>query len=935
MHDAPAAGSAKRGRSQHDTEFTFFRELGMPSLKDEVVFVELCAGSGILSATAEEHGFFPFPVDHDRNRHQSFTQIFSLDLTEDKAWTFLDLLRESATVVAWHLGLPCGTCSRAREIPINEYDAGPPPLRNEQYPMGVPWMNARDAAKVRQANHLYERACQFVLQLLFMLHVVTIENPTDSWLWTLPCVAALYQYCFFVNFHACMFGGKRKKRTSLLTNETRFQALPRFCDESHEHAAWGLDETGTFNTAHEAQYPKGLCEEYCKILVDINNSNSSSPSTQETTPVVNDGTHFRAHVQPRGRKIKQLVPEFLRVVSLVLPNLPSVNGKKLLTQPLFDIPAGSKLLRSEAKQGSYLCVFGIFHSIQQFVMASQQLLHPFDSFVNLPDILLQCMFDVLTLGPIEIAKLRLSKIQSWRRRREELEKAEREVHGRIPQHMKLLVQDKQFLLFEQLAEEIGWPDKTLHHEMRTGFKLVGQGTPSNVFKPEVKLAKFDEQELMRQSKFLRPLILGKVKNAGLPEYGKELNDITRGEADSKGWLKGPLDEESLRKEVGDHWLPVERFAVGQRNKLRPIDNFSSNKVNEAWTSPEKLDLQALDHMIWLIGVFYKCAVDKRVVDLSLSDGRQLQGPVHDDWHRCSNECLLTTLDLKDAYKHLGVHESDRNKAVVTLKSDVHGGVDCYAMNCLPFGAASSVHNFNRVARLLWAIGVVELRLPWVNYFDDYPLMTPSSISTSTVSAAKSMMHILGFKYAEHKLETPKESAEILGVNVDCSGVRSLGEVKYIMKESRRVELLECLENILKEKAIVPFDLPSILGRVQFADGQLTGRAGKLAMADDTLRAVEFLRKRFLDNEPRKMSLKCDDHPILLFTDGSFEPGGDEESALIGGVLLCEGMQCRVFGSHVPPELLEKWHAAGKEHLIGQVEMYAVAVARALWKQVLQ
>ena len=87
----------------------------------------------------------------------------------------------------------------------------------------------------------------------------------------------------------------------------------------------------------------------------------------------------------------------------------------------------------------------------------------------------------------------------------------------------------------------------------------------------------------------------------------------------------------------------------------------------------------------------------------MSDGTRLQAKVQKDWDTCHHECLITTLDLKDAYKQLGVHESDRNKAVVALRSDKHGDIDFYAMNCLPFG-------FNRVARLVWALGVVELRL---------------------------------------------------------------------------------------------------------------------------------------------------------------------------------------------------------------------------------
>eukprot|EP00435_Cladocopium_sp_Y103_P026443 s3298_g6.t1 len=571
--------------------------------------------------------------------------------------------------------------------------------------------------------------------------------------------------------------------------------------------------------------------------------------------------------------------------------------------------------------------------------------------MNLPDILLKCMFEIMTIGPVGIAKMRLDKLKQWRQQRDDLSGDEHRLHMQIPEHMKTLVRDKQFLLLEQLATDISWPDVELHKELRQGFKLVGHGTPSNVFKSDEKKAPLSEQDLMQQSKYIRPLILGKVRNAGLPEYGKELNDITRDEAEAKGWLKGPLDEQTLVSEVGEHWLPVERFAVRQRNKLRPIDNFSSNKVNQAWTNPEKLDLHALDQLAWLVSVFYKCVVDKGVVDLTLSDGQRLCGNVHSEWKVNNSKCLLTTLDLKDAYKQLGIHGSDRNKAVVTLRSDRHDGVDCYAMNCLPFGAASSVHNFNRVARLLWAIGVVELKLPWVNYFDDYPLMSPSNISVSTVSAAKGMLHILGFKYAEHKLEAPKEAAEVLGVNVDCSSVCDLGELRYVMKESRRLEILECIENILIDKSLIPFNLPSILGRVQFADGQLTGRAGRLAMADirevgltsketvmlerDTLDALEFLKMRFMDNTPKTMSLRCDEHPVLLYTDGSFEPSAEGDKAMIGGVVICDDFPCRVFGSHVPNELLDKWHAAGKEHLIGQIEMYAVVIARYLWRHVMQ
>ena len=94
--------------------------------------------------------------------------------------------------------------------------------------------------------------------------------------------------------------------------------------------------------------------------------------------------------------------------------------------------------------------------------------------------------------------------------------------------------------------------------------------------------------------------------------------------------------------------------------------------------------------------------------------------------------------------------------------------------------------------MIWAIGVTELRLPWVNYFDDYPILTPGEISASTMAAAKGMLKLLGFGFAENKLEPFATSAEVLGVVVDC-GLVSEGKLVYAMKESRRqgLSLLVC------------------------------------------------------------------------------------------------------------------------------------------------
>lgn len=583
------------------------------------------------------------------------------------------------------------------------------------------------------------------------------------------------------------------------------------------------------------------------------------------------------------------------------------------------------------------------------MQASKCLSHPFDEYMNVPDILLECMFEVLTKGPVEITKHRLQKLVERRRVRAELECSERALHARVPEHLKHLVKDKQFLLLQKLAQDIEWPDRQIHSEMVQGFRLVGAGTKSGVFKPEVKHATMTEEQLVKRAKYLRPLILGRIASSEPPDYLAELHEITKSEAGDKRWLEGPYTADQVGEIIGKDWLPVQRFAVKQKNKLRPIDNFAENKVNDAWECPEKIDLHALDQLTWIISILCKASMTSGAVEVPLKGGKVLSGKMHGDWNMTNLACELCTLDLKDAYKQFGIHAKDRPKSVVSLKSEKGDGTSHYIMNCMPFGASSSVHNFNRIARMIWAIGVVEMRLPWVNYFDDYPLMSPKGISVSSVAAAKGMLKLIGVNFAENKLEPLAQKAEILGVVVECDRVKD-GTLVYSMKPSRREEGLKAITEILEKGQVTPASLPSTLGRLQFADGQLAGRAGKLAMADiramglqskhsisldeDARDALLLLKARFEDNMPKTVALVSESNPVLVFTDGSYEPAEGADVAMIGGVLIDGHEQVRVFGNHVPESLLARWHSFGKEHLIGQVEMYAVAAARSVWKEIL-
>ena len=65
-------------------------------------------------------------------------------------------------------------------------------------------------------------------------------------------------------------------------------------------------------------------------------------------------------------------------------------------------------------------------------------------------------------------------------------------------------------------------------------------------------------------------------------------------------MKGPLTFDDSNLLYAGDWLPVRRFfAVFQKDKWRPIDDFSENGVNGSFGSLEKVDLRALDETVWI------------------------------------------------------------------------------------------------------------------------------------------------------------------------------------------------------------------------------------------------------------------------------------------------------------------------------------------------
>ena len=103
-------------------------------------------------------------------------------------------------------------------------------------------------------------------------------------------------------------------------------------------------------------------------------------------------------------------------------------------------------------------------------------------------------------------------------------------------------------------------------------------------------------------------------------------------------------------------------------------------------------------------------------------------------------------------------------------------------------------------------------------------------TTSTLACAKGLTSLFGFVYSEEKLAPFDYTAEIFGVVVNLSKA-SQRKISISNKPSRVEELNLALGDILKSGVVVSNQLPSVLGKLQYADSHVWGRAGKLALAD--------------------------------------------------------------------------------------------------------
>ena len=702
----PTSEPVPQSLPRFSTGFPDLRPLGfrpqpvpdvLPALRcRRLLFIELCSGSAGLSAAFRTLGFQVLAIDHGGNRHQPLVPTLSLDLRHDSAWSFVERMVKSCATLLVHIAPPCGTASRAREVPLKK-GHGPRPLRSELHPLGLPGLSESDQSRVESANHIYARAANFCLWLHRQtaehgLHThFCVENPRRSYMWLIPEFIKLQQHCLHLAYDVCMHGGDRDKHQMLWTSMPELQVLAVCCDRSHPHRPWGQTPSGSFATASETEYPTLFCARFAAAAAHAAGSLHILPSACDVTTA---SARTAAQTQPKVSKALVIIEEYHYQVTIPLPSasLPPVNEKNCLLHALGPAPPGSRVLRVNFEGGvlfpkrprpgfdflsqvaqstsgkvvSLTC--GVYRNPMQFARQAIILQHPFDMCRALPDPALGVLARTLIDGPVSVVKSRLKTILTWKQWKRELEGQEAALHEAMHPDVARVMDGKNLLLLQRIAESLEWPDGNLHQDLVQGFRLIGDEQPSGIFPVEPKPALASVDEFWERSLLVKHALWQKVAESPTDRLSQGLYEVTEGERE-KGWLSSPKTWEELEVTFGPRWVPVRRFAVEQRGKLRPIDDLAENGVNGAFAACDKLTLRALDELVWSATFLMRSVMQRGEVRVKLSSGEEVIGPLNDFWKADPERSrpLLKTVDLKSAYKQLAVHPDHQAACVVTVK----------------------------------------------------------------------------------------------------------------------------------------------------------------------------------------------------------------------------------------------------------------------------
>ena len=913
--------------------------------KRSSLILEIFSGSCRLSRACRDAGFRVTAVDKDETRAENFA-IYKCDVTnsEDFALLLQYIEAEKEELLHVHFAPSCGTASRAREKA-----PGPPPLRSDTFPDGLPGLSEQNKARVNAANQSYIAMLSLAKFVISLNVSISIENPKNSLFWKCSFVRKFlddlpqFHIC---EFQHCMHGGKRNKFTHWLSCNPRnlerdmFESLHLLCDQQHQHASWApyIDETGKqiFPTAGEAAYPELLCHRIACILKEEAvkyNFHFPSDLTEQLDNHPNLAKRQIFTTQPRGKRLRPLVSEFQAYRSILFP----LNSEHIIQEVLQNLPKGSRICHRSLTNGGIswddnsasaagltahdswsdgqpgeILHFGIPRKPEDFIREAVAKGHPRDVVARVPTTVRALLRDLVHGRPERRFAKRASFMKKWLKRSLELRADEEQLHQSMPTHLRTILKGKRLLLLKEILLDLNYPDVGIVDDIISGFQLTGWAPKTGVFEPDVRRPQLSVEQLVKMAPGINARIIRSVEEAPADQTTDHVWAETWAEVE-KGWLKPASSSKNCSV--------AKRFGLQQKSKVRMIDDFSVSRINHTYGMRERLRVQAVDEL---------CAYLATLLD-DHQDGNipKLKG---------------RTFDLRSAYKQFGVDKWHSDFLQVCVKNP-KGGHGLFGVTALPFGATGSVTSFLRVSNALARIGHHGLDLIWSAFFDDYTAICTDTEEDNVTFYIEALFRMLGFDFATEGDKAPpfNETFKTLGLEFDLKNICS-GSFCLQHTESRRAELVATINSLIAKGNTTPKELERLHGRLVWFNAFVFGRKMNHAVkilslachsTEKTLRLAGELRGALASLQ----GLLVESRPLvinkslctawIIFTDGAYEPTSDRP-ATVGGILISPcGVATSYFGEELEQTLLDKL-LVDSQHPIYELEVLPPLLAISAW-----
>ncbi len=417
----------------------------------------------------------------------------------------------------------------------------------------------------------------------------------------------------YQSHQACAYGGKRPKWTLLAANFEHVKSINLVCDNTHNHEPWGkVNSQGkkVFATSLEVHYPAKLCEALSEcFLIRLQQQFVFDPSDLPTNADFKAATF----VQPKGAKSPSFFSPYQSkfVVLCDADNhicWPSHNvdlkQAKLLHETLLggveheghnmdriktvvqeagidaDIP-----MEKLTENVHCIKIYGILLTPDAFVNKALNVEHPMSVESCLPSVLHQTVDFLASSSHLEVIQARTNFVKKWLTRAQQLKEPEGHLKASMDPAIAKVTCRKRMLLFEEILIDLGYPDVRVVDELKLGVDLTGEVPVTGMLPQKRSPPLLTEQALQSRSTMVRKAARSSVDDEmDASIWYQTLDEV------QKGWLQGPLGDSLVPQDA-----PISRrFGVRQKNKIRPVDDFSASGVNSAAGVSEAPALHTID-----------------------------------------------------------------------------------------------------------------------------------------------------------------------------------------------------------------------------------------------------------------------------------------------------------------------------------------------------